>query len=122
MEHKFPLGSFRRENGTTFSEVPLFPEIFQWDKPKVVFHLHPNRNFRNFLVNGKRPNKKSCRSPDRLFRALCQWRTEKRASDEWGLVGKKERSFLSRIPLAADPALRPLAFSIILTDREPGTG
>ena len=27
--------------------------------------------------------------------------------------------FLSRIPLAADPALRPLAFSIVLTDREP---
>ena len=28
----------------------------------------------------------------------------------------------SRFPLAADPALRPLAFSIVLTDREPGTG
>ena len=26
------------------------------------------------------------------------------------------------IPLAADPACRPLAFSIVLTDREPGTG
>ena len=30
--------------------------------------------------------------------------------------------FHARIPLAADPALRPLAFSIVLTDREPGTG
>ena len=30
--------------------------------------------------------------------------------------------FFSRIPLAADPACRPLAFSITLTDREPGTG
>ena len=39
---------------------------------------------------------------------------KKRAGDEWGLVGKKE--------LAADPALRPLAFSIVQTDREPGTG
>ena len=28
----------------------------------------------------------------------------------------------SRIPLAADPACRPLTFSIVLTDREPGTG
>ena len=28
----------------------------------------------------------------------------------------------SRIPLAPDPACRPLAFSIVLTDREPGTG
>ena len=30
--------------------------------------------------------------------------------------------FHSRIPLAADPVLRPLDFSIVLTDREPGTG
>ena len=30
--------------------------------------------------------------------------------------------FLSRIPLAADPTCRPLAFSIVLTDREPGKG
>ena len=29
---------------------------------------------------------------DSLFQVLCQWRTEKRAGDEWGLVGKKERS------------------------------
>ena len=49
---------------------------------------------------------------------------KKRAADEWGLVGKEEKSspFLSRIPLAADPACRPLAFSIVLTDREPETG
>ena len=26
------------------------------------------------------------------IQALCQWRIEKRAGDEWGLVGKKERS------------------------------
>ena len=43
MEHKFPLGSFHRENGTTFSEVPLFPGIFQWNKPKnhVPFTTQP---------------------------------------------------------------------------------
>ena len=28
----------------------------------------------------------------------------------------------SRFPLASDPARRPLAFSIVFTDREPGTG
>ena len=40
-----------------------------------------------------------------------------------GLVGKNERSpFLSRIPLVAYHACRPLAFSIVLTDREPWTG
>ena len=37
-----------------------------------------------------------------------------RAGDERGLV--------VGIPLAADPASRPLAFSIVLTDREPRTG
>ena len=30
--------------------------------------------------------------------------------------------FHSRIPLAASPVLRPLAFSIVLTDQEPETG
>jgi len=54
IEHKFPLGSFHRENGTTLSGIPFIPENFQWNKPKVVFHLHPNHNFRNVLVNGKR--------------------------------------------------------------------
>ena len=53
-----------------------------------------------------------------LFQALCQCgRLKKRACNEWGLVEKE-----SRIPLAADPACRPLAFSIVFTDREPGTG
>ena len=41
MEHKFQLGSFHRENRTTF--VPLFPEMFQWDEPKsrVPFTSQP---------------------------------------------------------------------------------
>ena len=43
------------ENGTTFSEFPFVPGIFQWDEPKNVYHLHPNRNFREFVVNGKQP-------------------------------------------------------------------
>ena len=34
-----------RENGTTFSEFPFVLGIFQWDEPKNVYHLHPNRNF-----------------------------------------------------------------------------
>ena len=64
-------------------------------------------------------------SPDRphspracsLFQALCQWRIEKSRTS-----GVPPSLFLSRIPLATDPACRPLAFSIVLTDREPGTG
>ena len=42
-----------RENGTTFSEFPFVPGIFQWVEPKK--RLHPNRNFREFVVNGKQP-------------------------------------------------------------------
>ena len=47
-----------------------------------------------------------------------------RAGDEQGLVEKEEATstFHSRILLADDPACRPLAFSIVLTDQEPGTG
>ena len=43
MEHAVPSKNFQRENGTTFSEVPLFPEIFQWNKPKnhVPFTTQP---------------------------------------------------------------------------------
>ena len=43
MEHAVPSENFQRENGTTFSEVPLFPEIFQWNKPKnhVPFTTQP---------------------------------------------------------------------------------
>ena len=56
---------------------------------------------------------------------LCQCgRLRKRAGDERGLVEKEGATpspFHSRIPLAADPACRSLAFSIVLTDREPAT-
>ena len=40
LEHEFPLGTSRPEkkNRTTFSDVPLLPEIFYW---KLVYHLHP---------------------------------------------------------------------------------
>ena len=47
------------------------------------------------------------------------------AGDERGLVEKEGATsspFHSRIPLAADTACRPLTFSIVLTDQEPGTG
>ena len=34
MEHEFPLGLFRSEkNRSTFSEVPLLPEIFSLERP-----------------------------------------------------------------------------------------
>ena len=51
----FRLEHSVRENRTTFSEVPFFPEISGGTNQKSVFHLQPNRNFRNLFVNGKRP-------------------------------------------------------------------
>ena len=55
MEHKFLLGSFHRENGTTFSGIPLFPEIFQWNEPKnhVPFTTQPE--FPEFFGKWKTP-------------------------------------------------------------------
>ena len=63
--------------------------------------------------------------------SLSVWTTEKAGrrrarAPERGLVEKEGAtlalSFHFRIPLAADPACRSLGFSIVLTDREPGTG
>ena len=84
MEHDIPFGNSNRENGPTCLDFPLFLGIFQWDEPtkrvaltaepeipeilakwkaprfstfsgKNVFHLPPNRKFRKFWLNGKRP-------------------------------------------------------------------
>ena len=61
---------------------------------------------------------------DSLFQALCQRGRLKKRRGREGLVEKEGAPFPfhSRIPLAADPACRPLAFSIVLSYREPGRG
>ena len=43
------------KTGLPFQKFRLFRKISSGTNQKRVFHLHPNRNFRNFLVNGKRP-------------------------------------------------------------------
>ena len=58
MEHelatKFRLENSVRKNKTTFSDAPLFRDIFHWEDPKVVFHLVlSNRISRKIFVNGK---------------------------------------------------------------------
>ena len=42
------------KTGLPFQEFHLFRKISSGTNQKVVFHLQPDRNFRNFLVNGKR--------------------------------------------------------------------
>ena len=42
------------KTGLPFQEFRLFRKISSGTSQKVVFHLQPDRNFRNFLVNGKR--------------------------------------------------------------------
>ena len=43
MEHDIPFGNSNRENGTTFSDFPLFLGVFQWDEPtkRVPFIAEP---------------------------------------------------------------------------------
>ena len=43
------------KTGLPFQKFRLFRKFSSGTNQKRVFHLHPNRNFRNFLVNGKRP-------------------------------------------------------------------
>ena len=40
------------KTGLPFQEFRLFRKISSGTNQKVVFHLQPDRNFRNFLVNG----------------------------------------------------------------------
>ena len=42
------------KTGLPFQEFRLFRKNSSGTNQKVVFHLQPDRNFRNFLVNGKR--------------------------------------------------------------------
>ena len=43
------------KTGLPFQTIRIFREFSSWMNPKNVFHLHSNRNFRNFLANGKQP-------------------------------------------------------------------
>ena len=53
MEHKFPLGSFRRENGTTFSGIPFILENFQWNEPKSRVPFTSQQEFPEFFGKWK---------------------------------------------------------------------
>ena len=70
MEHAVPSENFQRETGLPFQKFHFFRKFSSGTNQKVVFHLHPNRNFRNFLVNGKRP-----KVP--LFPEIFQWNKPK---------------------------------------------
>ena len=49
---KFPKG---KQLGLPFLKMQKSPELSSGTSGKRVSHQHPNWNFRNFLVNGKRP-------------------------------------------------------------------
>ena len=53
MEHNFPFGYSGWEFWSTSEDVPFISGIFRSGEPKKSFHLHSNRNFRIFSVNGK---------------------------------------------------------------------
>ena len=43
------------KTGLPFQKFHFFRKFSSGTNRKIMFHLHPNRNFRNLLVNGKRP-------------------------------------------------------------------
>ena len=52
-KHAVPSENFQSENGTTFSAVPFFPEIFQWNEPKNQVPLNAGHRSRS-QVTGHR--------------------------------------------------------------------
>ena len=48
------------KTGLPFQKFRLFRKFSSGKNQKRVSHLHPNRNFRNFVVNGKRPTLLLC--------------------------------------------------------------
>ena len=66
MEHKFSIGKFPPE----IQEFRLFRKISSGTNQKVEFHLHPNRNFQNFLEIGKRSEFPKERIGQKPFRQL----------------------------------------------------
>ena len=95
MEHKFPLGSFHRENGTTFSGIPFFPEIFQSDEPTnhVPFTTQPE--FPEFLGKWKTPPDTRACSQAKSRSIHSQPPSEGNLSNTW--VSVKMRENLSPI-------------------------
>ena len=43
------------KNKTTISDVPLLPEIFRWEDPKILVPFTFHRISRKMFVNGKQP-------------------------------------------------------------------
>ena len=44
-----------RKNRTTFSDVPLLPEILRWEHPKSSCSIYSPTGFPGIFVNGKQP-------------------------------------------------------------------
>ena len=55
MEHDIPFGNSNRENGTTFSDFPLFLGVFQWDEPTKRVPFTPESEIPEILTKWKAP-------------------------------------------------------------------
>jgi len=47
--------SFQRENGTTFSEIPFFPENFQWNELESYIPFTSQPEFPDFFGKWETP-------------------------------------------------------------------
>ena len=59
---QFPFGNSVWEFWSTFQEISFSPKIFHLGRLNESCHLHSNRNFRFFFVNGKQPRSPKCES------------------------------------------------------------
>ena len=56
MENEFPFGTSQPGKRDYLFRISLYPGNFRVGQTKKnVYHLHPNRNYREFVVNGIQP-------------------------------------------------------------------
>jgi len=116
MINEFPFVPIGK-TGLPFQNFRLSTEFSSGTNQKNVYHFHPNRNFREFVVNGKQPvsiidlllggksqqrrvsshflckrykKRNQCWRPDR-YRHFLQWRHQ--ANYAWSASGKKNCTF-----------------------------
>lgn len=67
MVNEFPFGMSQPETGLPFRNFCVPREFSSGTNRKNVYHLHPNQNFREFVVNGKQPGILSKKIYDDFF-------------------------------------------------------
>ena len=62
--NEFPFGTSQLGKRDYLFSISVCPGNFSVGRTKKSYQLHLNRNFREFVVNGKQPQKRYSRFPD----------------------------------------------------------